>query len=279
MPYGAGIVLRHDYGGQGDMDEKPDATEETLRKFCAVTYTAILVTKRSWKLFGCQGQNEGGGVKMAELLVVGKSVPRVDSVEKATGKAVFCSDIKLPACFTLKFWSPYPHAKILSIDTSKAEQVAGVVRVLTGKDAPEKKYGAVIYDESVLPKRVVRAIDAPVAAVAAETVEAAEEAVALIEVQYEPLAAIFDPEQSVRTDPPVIIHPDLAKYEVGVLLYYRLDKERPNVFSHFKVRHGDFDKGFQEADLVLENRFSTAKIQRCAIERHAVIARPKRTAD
>ena len=148
---------------------------------------------------------------MANYSVVGKSVPRVDVLEKATGEAVYCGDIKLPRMLHARVLrSPFPHARISSIETTKAARLPGVVYVATGKDAPDKRYGAIIYDDRVLPRQTVRAIGAPVAAVAAESIDAAEEAVGLIDVQYEELPAIFDPEEAMSTNPPVVIHPDLA---------------------------------------------------------------------
>ncbi len=111
---------------------------------------------------------------MAEFSAIGKSVLRVDAPEKATGEAVFCADIKLPRMLYAKVLrSPHPHARIVSIDTGKAEQVPGVVCVLTGEDSPKKRFGLVIYDEVVLAQDVVRAVGIPVAAIAAETIDAA----------------------------------------------------------------------------------------------------------
>ena len=212
---------------------------------------------------------------MAEFSVIGKSVVRVDALEKATGEAVYCSDIKLPRMLHAKVLrSPHPHARIVSIDTSRVESLPSVACVITGKDVPNRRFGEVIRDQYAIAKDVVRAVGDPVAAVAAESVDIAEEALELIKVDYELLPAIFDPEEAMSTDPKVIIHPDLANYEAEVPVLRRLDPERPNVFMHFKIRRGDVTKGFNEADLVMENRFSTARIQHCALERHTTIASP-----
>jgi len=113
---------------------------------------------------------------MGDYSVVGKSVMRVDALEKVTGKAVYCTDIKLPGMLHVKVLrSPYPHAKIISIDTTKAVKLSGVKCVLTSDDVPSNRYGSVVRDSTILAQGVVRAVGEPVVAVAAETVEAAEE--------------------------------------------------------------------------------------------------------
>ena len=210
---------------------------------------------------------------MPGLSVVGKSVIRVDALDKVTGTAIYCSDISLPRMLLAKVLrSPYPHARIENIDTSKAEKLAGVACVITGRDVPERRFGEVIRDQHVLAKDVVRAVGDPVVAVAAATADIADEALELIDVEYEELPAIFDPEEAMSTNPTVIIHPELAGYEAEVPVLRRLDVERPNVFMYFKIRHGDVGKGFHEADIVMESRFSTARIQHVALECHTTIA-------
>jgi len=208
---------------------------------------------------------------MAELSVVGKSVRRVDALEKVTGKAKFCSDFKTPGMLYAKLLrSPYPHAKIVYIDTSKAVGLPGVKAVITGKDVPPVRIGAVFWDEYILPyDNIVRAIGQPVAAVAALTKEVAEEALDLIDVEYEELPAVFDVEEATKEDPPAILHPDLAQYLSPMpFLKARPEPGRPNIFNHFKIRNGDVERGFQEAELIVENRFSTARIQHCQLETH-----------
>ncbi len=213
---------------------------------------------------------------MTDFSVVGKSVIRVDAVDKATGGAIYASDIELPQMLYAKVLrSPHPHARIVSIDTSKAEQLPEVVCVLTSKDVPQKKVGMYVLDEDFLAKDIVRSIGAPVAAVAAESIEAAEEALELISVKYEPLPAIFDPEEAMSTDPPVVVHPDLFNYIYREPFAHKLDLDRPNVCCHHKIRIGDVEKGFQEADLILENRFSAQRVQHCTLEPRVAIAQPE----
>jgi len=214
---------------------------------------------------------------MGELSVVGKSVPRIDALEKVTGKAVYCTDISIPGLLNAKILrSIHPHARIVSIDTSKAEQVPGVKRVLTGKDVPNKKYGLVVWDRTILARDVVRFVGDPVAAVAAESLDAAEEALRLIEVKYDLLPAVFDAEEAMRSNPPAVLHPELSKYPRGKAFGGpRYEPDFPNVFFHAKFYRGNVERGFQQADLILENRFSTTRIQHAALEPHDAVVRPE----
>ena len=155
-----------------------------------------------------------------ELSIVGKSVTRVDSLEKVNGEAIFCDDIKLPVMLHAKVLrSPYPHAKILNIDTSKAERLYGVRGVITHKDLPPRRYGVTVLDQYALAKDVVCYVGDPIAAVAGDSIDVAEEALDLIEVEYEELPAIFDAEEAMSPHPPVIIHPELANYQIDGAFY------------------------------------------------------------
>ncbi len=213
---------------------------------------------------------------MTQLSVVGKSVVRRDARTKVLGREEYCIDLKVAGMLHAKvLGSPYPHARILSIDTSAAEKVSGVRCVVTDKDAPKKLTGTgVIRDMPLLASGVVRYIGEPVAAVAATTLEAAEEAVELIKVEYEELPAIFDVEASAETNPPVIVHPDFSKYRKSIPAG-RLCPDRPNVCAHIKIYKGDVDQGFKESDLIVENRFVAPSIQHCALEPHAAVVVPE----
>jgi len=208
--------------------------------------------------------------------VVTNSLPRVDVLEKLTGKARYCSDIKIPGMLHAKVLrSPHPHARIVSIDTSKAGQLPGVRYVITGRDVTDKRFGVAMFDQHILPREIVRYAGEMVAAVAADTVDIAEEAVSLISVKYEPLAAVFDPEEAMKPDPPVLVHSDVANYKKAKALGGpRLDPDTPNVFFHMRVYQGDIEKGFQEADLVVQNKFTTSALQHCALEPQVAIAEP-----
>jgi CO/xanthine dehydrogenase Mo-binding subunit len=213
---------------------------------------------------------------MTQLSVVGKSIVRRDARTKVLGREEYCIDIKVAGMLHAKvLGSPYPHARILRIDTSAAEKVPGVRCVVTDKDAPKKLTGTgVIRDMPLLASGVVRYVGEPVAAVAATTLEAAEEAVELIKVEYEELPAIFDVEASAGPNPPVIVHPDFSKYRMSIPAG-RLCPDRPNVCTHIKIYKGDVDQGFKESDLIVENRFVAPSIQHCALEPHAAVVVPE----
>ena len=210
---------------------------------------------------------------MAKYQVLGKSVPRLDALEKVTGRAKFCGDMSLPGMLYAKVLrSPHAHARIVSVDTSRAEKLPGVRVVITGQDVPDKRYGLFIFDQYILAKDVVRYVGEAVAAVAADTLDVAEKAIELIEVRYEELPAIFDVDEAWEEKPPVVLHPELAGYQRGLFLTPHLVLERPNVNNYFKVRRGDVEQGFREADLVMENRFSLARIHHVEAEPHVWIA-------
>ena len=213
---------------------------------------------------------------MGELKVVGKSVPRVDALDKVTGGAKYCSDFKVPWMLHGKILrSSYPHARIVSIDTARAEKLPGVRAVVTGKDAPNIFYGRHVLDCPILASDIVRFVGEPMAAVAADTAAIAEEALDLIEVIYEELPAVFDVEEASMKNPPVILHPnqiDYVRLPRPNLSPIQLEPDMPNVFNHYKVRRGDIESGFQEADLIIENRYSTARVQHCHLEPQVVIA-------
>jgi CO/xanthine dehydrogenase Mo-binding subunit len=219
---------------------------------------------------------------MAEFSVIGKSVPKVDAFEKVTGRGLFTADMSFPNMLNGKILrSPYPHAKIISIDISKAVSHPEVRAVVTGKDAPDERI-CVLQDRYVLARDVVRFVGEPVAAVAADTVEAAEEALDLIDVEYEELPAIFDPEEAMKPNPSVVLHPKLPKYFSPQFQGFDPAKapihqfaDRPNILVYSKLRTGDTEKGFSESDLIVEERYTRARIQHCPMEPAAAVVRPE----
>ncbi|MBI2854553.1 MAG: xanthine dehydrogenase family protein molybdopterin-binding subunit [Chloroflexi bacterium] len=214
---------------------------------------------------------------MSELSVVGKNVIRLDALEKVTGTALYAADEALgePGMLHGKvLWSPHAHARIISIDISRAKKVPGVEAVLTGKDVPEARVGSCVDDQHMLAREKVRFVGDAVAVVAARTLEAAEEALALIKVKYEVLPAVFDAEEAMRPDCPVVLHPGLSGYKRNMYPYLGNDLPGPNVHTHHKVRRGNVEEGFRQADLIVENRFSTARISHCQLEPASSVARP-----
>ncbi|MEX2599949.1 MAG: molybdopterin cofactor-binding domain-containing protein, partial [Dehalococcoidia bacterium] len=187
------------------------------------------------------------------LHVVGHAVPRVDGADKVTGGARYTSDVQLPGLVSAKVLrSPYPHARIVRIDTSAAKQLPGVHAVLTGEDLPPgTRYGRLIFDVQVLAQGVVRFVGDPVAAVAADDEEIAQQALDLIEVEYEELPAVTDPIESSKPGAP-ILHPEMASY-VG----YPQPPEQPSNVYHTHVwDKGDVEAGFKDAEVVVENTFT-----------------------
>src|SRR3972149_343019 len=123
---------------------------------------------------------------MIEHSVIGRRLPRVDAISKATGEAEYAVDLSFKGMlWGMILRSKYPHAKILNIDTTKAERLPGVKAIITARDAPDVKYGFAIKDQTIFAREKVRHLGEPVAAVAAIDEETAREALALIEVEYE----------------------------------------------------------------------------------------------
>ncbi|HEV2139290.1 MAG TPA: xanthine dehydrogenase family protein molybdopterin-binding subunit [Nitrososphaerales archaeon] len=205
---------------------------------------------------------------------VGKGLSKVDAEEKVTGKAVYGVDFSLPHMLFGKMKrSEVPHAEIIKIDTAKASQVPGVRAILTGEDIPKTLFGAGLNDTPVLARGRVRYVGEPLAAVAADTLDAAAAAVDLIEVQYRELPTLFDPEEAMKAKPAVVIHPDLMTYKVSPKWPPVRDPALPNVCNHVKVRKGNVEEGFRKADKVIENRFTTNLVHHVHTEPNAALGR------
>ncbi len=193
---------------------------------------------------------------MSDYKFIGKPIPRVDAAEKATGQIKYMSDLSFPGMLWGKIVrSKYPHAKIKKIDTSKAEKFPGVVAVVTWKDVPGLNgFGIVIPDQPVLCEDKVRYIGDAVAAVAAETKEIAEKAAELVEVEYEPLPIVDDPIKAIDEESPKV-------HESG------------NVHLHTKIVRGDVEKGFEEADLIIEHTYYTGRQEHAFLETESGVAK------
>lgn len=194
---------------------------------------------------------------MNEFSVIGKSIAMVDSAGKTTGAGKYADDLSLPGMLVGKILhSPYPHALIKRIDTSRARAIEGVVAIVTGEDAPNQ-YGIlpVGHDETALAVGKVRYVGDNVACVAAVSEEIAERALELIEVEYEPLPAYFDPEQSMKAERN-LIHQNRPN---------NIEKDYHHVF-------GDPENGFAEADYVAEARYIANEVTHAAMEPHCTLA-------
>jgi 4-hydroxybenzoyl-CoA reductase subunit alpha len=194
---------------------------------------------------------------MSDFSIIGKPIAMVDAAGKTTGAGKYTDDLSMPGMLVGKILhSPYPHARIKRIDTSRAEALDGVVAVAIGKDAPNT-YGIlpVGHDEYPLALDKVRYVGDNVACVAAIDEATAEQALELIDVEYEVLPAYFDPEQSMKAETD-LIHDNKPG---------NLEKDYHHVF-------GDPDKGFAEADVIAETRFLANEVTHAAMEPHSTLA-------
>ncbi|MEL7567285.1 MAG: molybdopterin cofactor-binding domain-containing protein, partial [Dehalobacterium sp.] len=193
---------------------------------------------------------------MTDYNSIGKSYPLIDAADKATGKYRYLSDVRLPGMLWGKVLrSPKPHALIKKIDISEAEKLPGVKAVITGADIPGILCGPFMPDWNILPAKKVTFVGQEVAAVAATSLETAEKAISLIKVTYEDLPAVFDPEEAMKFDAPIV--PE-AKHS--------------NIAYEFDVSVGDVDKAFQESDYVKELTFSTSSAFHAYLEPNGSVA-------
>ena len=201
--------------------------------------------------------------------VVGRPTPRVEGAQKVTGKAQYSADLQLPDTLWGRcLRSPIPYGRIKRIDTSQELSVPGVKAVITGQDVAGLRIGRCIYDTPVLADGVVRFIGEKVAAVAAETILAAEQALELIEVEYEELEPLLDPVEAAKPDAPVL-HPDLLSYKgLPVPL-----ESVSNVVAYLKWGKGNIEEGFKQADVVVENTFTTQVTHQSYLEPHACVVK------
>ena len=206
---------------------------------------------------------------------VGQPVKRVDGIAKVTGRARYAGDVDVPGMiFGRCLRSPYPSARIVSIDARRAKALPGVHAVLTGADVPDARYGRMCKDIPILAKGVTRFVGEKVAAVAAESVEIAEAALELIDIEYEELPAIFGAEEAMRQTAPVI-HPEpvevLPGAAAGLHGELRMFPPIPNVISQLTARHGDVASAFAGAHKVFEHSFVIPSVHQGYIEPHTCL--------
>ena len=198
---------------------------------------------------------------------IGQPVTQDEGPDKVSGKALYAADVLLPGMLWGKVLrSPYPHANIVSIDTAKARTVPGVHAVLTGQDLPDRRVGRLLRDIPVLARDRVLFVGEKVAAVAAETLEAAEEALNLITVEYEELSPVFDPVEAMHSSAPTL-HPQMASYEGLPQPVATVN----NVFAHNNWSKGDIAEGFSAADRIFEHTFNAQLMHQGYIEPHACV--------
>ena len=204
---------------------------------------------------------------MVEMATIGRPVGHIEGPAKVTGAARYTADVSLPGTLIGScLRSPYPHARIVAIDTTAARALPGVHAVLTAADLPDTLIGRRILDMPVLARDKVRFQGEKVVAIAAESAAIAEEAALLVEVEYEPLPAVFDPLDAMAADAPRV-HERTADY-AGV---HGPPPDVPNLLSQVFYRHGDAVAGFARAARVFEHRFTVPSVHQGYLEPHACL--------
>ena len=199
---------------------------------------------------------------------VGRPIPPEDTVRKVTGTALYTYDWDLPGTLHAKLvTSTMPHAKIISIGFDRAKEVPGVVVILSGKDMPFR-VGMYAGDRDLLAIEKVRWAGHPVALVVAESVEAAERASELVDIEYEALPAVFDPIQSIGQDAP-ILHEAMAEYKHAPVFY---PVPGTNIANRFRLVHGDVENGFEQSDEIIEDEFRISHVSHGYLETQNVVA-------
>ncbi len=188
--------------------------------------------------------------------VVGQSVPKIDAATKVRGQRKFPQDFNMKGQLYAKVvWSEYPHARVLEIDVSPAEALPGVVAILTSKDVPVNEYGINIMDQPVLvgEGEKVRWLGDRIAIVIGESEKIAQEARQLVRVEYEPLPVVSDPREAMKPGAPLIHE----------------ERGDSNILKHIKIRKGDIEKGFAEADVVMEKYYVTPHVEHAYMQPEA----------
>ena len=207
--------------------------------------------------------------------MIGQSIPRQDALEKVTGRAQYAGDLSIGnMCHAKVLRSPFPHARIRAVDTSRAETLPGVIAILTGADTVDLQpyYGSMIKDRPLIAIDKVRYAGEPVAAVAAEDLETAERALDFIEVEYEELPVVLDVDAALKKDGP-LVHEN--RRDRGALIEsetLEFPIESTNICTQTEQKNGNVERGFSEADAIFENTFTFPAIYHYAMEPYTCIA-------
>lgn len=189
-----------------------------------------------------------------DYCAIGTRTPRHDAVQQVTGKAKYGEDLYRPDMLYAKaLYSEYAHAKILNVNTEEASRLPGVECIITAKDVPNNRMGFSHIDQPILADDKVRYKGDAIAVVAADTLEAAKKAIELIRIEYEVLPVLFSPLDAMKEDAPLI-------------------HEKSNVAAHIKIRQGDVEEGFSNSDIIVEEDFTTQKVEHSPIEPHVALA-------
>ncbi len=218
---------------------------------------------------------------MSDTVAIGERIERVEGRDKVTGRAQYVADLKLPGMLHAKLLrSPHAHARIRSIDVSKARALPGVRCVLTADDLDQQESEPSTRARAILAAGRVRFQGQPVAAVAADDVHTAEEAVDLIEVEYDVLPAAIDPLEAIKDGAPLVrehmVETDNAEAQAHATITtgeVKEASERPsNIASRVHFRRGDVARGFAEADVIIEHRYHIGHVHQGYMEPRAAIA-------
>jgi carbon-monoxide dehydrogenase large subunit len=203
--------------------------------------------------------------------LIGTPTQRLEGPDKVSGRAIYATDVALPGMLWCKVLrSPISYGRIKKIDPSRALALPGVRAVATGDDVEGLLIGRKIYDMPILAGKVVRFIGEKVAAVAAQNESTAEEAVELIDVEYEELEPLFDPLEAVKPGA-TLLHPNVGSYR-GLLHPIATPT---NVFVDMSWKKGGVDAGFRQSDLIVENTFTTKPVHQGYIEPHACVVQAR----
>lgn len=214
---------------------------------------------------------------MSRYSIVGQSVDRKDAYPKITGRACYVGNIEMPGMLHVAVLrSPYAHARIARIDKRKAEALEGVAAVLTGAEIAKMPgidpyYGPAFRDQPILAVDKACYAGDPVVAVAAVDKRTAEDALQWIEVDYEPLPVVDDVLEAVKPDAP-LVHEQHRPAKAFADLAHVKAGQKSNICYHFKLRLGDVEKAFAEADRVFEDTFSSPPAQHLPMEPHVTLA-------
>ncbi|MBI3001578.1 MAG: xanthine dehydrogenase family protein molybdopterin-binding subunit [Deltaproteobacteria bacterium] len=216
-------------------------------------------------------------MKASQMLeVAGTSAARMDGIEKVTGKAVYTGDLELPGmAFAKVLRSSMPHARLVRVDARKAEGLPGVLTVLTRDDirSLNYRYGATYKDQSIVAVDKVRYVGDPVAAVLAVNEGTAEEALGLIDVEYEELPPVTSIEEAIAPGAPLVHETESVKAELRGVRYGAPERFKgTNVCYYFGYGQGDVATGFEKSDCVFEDVFRFPKVQHYSLEPHVSIA-------
>ena len=204
-----------------------------------------------------------------DMQIVGKPTPRIEGEQKVAGQAVYAADVTLPGMLWGRILrSPISYGRIKRIDTSQALKVPGVNAVVTGEDVAGLKIGRRICDMPIVADGVVRFIGEKVAAVAAQSKEIAEQALDLIEVEYEYLEPVLDPVKAMEPSAP-LLHPEVNNYKG---LPEKLDIPS-NAFIQMSWKKGDIEAGLTQSDIIVENTFYTNQVHQAYIEPHSCVVK------